>query len=115
MENFEKLSDAIRAGSKKHRQTFDWCDVETDKDGKIVRTSAIGAAIYACFGDIFLQGMADDNLKPIEALQEKFPFLKLKYGSGRETMTVASRIEIYNHAGHWSREKIADWVEQFEK
>lgn len=111
----DKLSNAILAGAKEHRQCFDWYLLECGGDGKISKTSAIGAAIYATFGDIFLQGMTDGKPTPKKMLQDKFPVLKKQIGTGRERGTVYDWIEVLNHANRWSREKIAGWVVQFEE
>jgi hypothetical protein len=111
----DKLSEAIRTGAVFHGQCFDWFFLETDADGKISKTSAIGAAIFVTFGDIFLQGMYDGNPKPEQQLKDKFPVLKKQIGTGRERGTVFDWIQVLNHGNRWSREKIAEWLMRIEE
>jgi hypothetical protein len=111
----QKLSEAIRAGAKEHRQCFDWYFIATNAAGAISQTSAIGAAIYAAFGDIFLQGMFDGKPKPEDQLKARFPVLNKVIGEGDNAGTVYEWIQILNHQNRWKREKIAGWLEQFEE
>lgn len=112
----DKLSDAILEGAKLHGQCLDFFIVETNAEGQICKTSAIGAAIFATFGDVFLQGMPEGETNAIESLCEKFPILRkqLTSGDGKETMTVMAWIEILNHQNRWSRQKIAGWLAPIE-
>lgn len=112
----EKLSTAIIEGAKLHGQCFGFFLVETNAEGQICKTSAIGAAIFASLGNVFLQGMPEGAPNAIESLCEKFPILteQLTSGDGTETMTVLAWIELLNHVNRWKREKIASWLYHIE-
>jgi len=95
-----KLSEAIRIGAKMHPQGFDRY-ISVDDHGQLV-TCALGAAAQA-------RGILD-----VGDLCSAFPILN-QLASPHSGLTVFRHIQRLNDFKHWTRERIADCVEEREK
>ena len=100
-----KLSEAIRIGSKLHPQFFGqlrgWVG---DRMGTCVLAAAVDGLSKAHNGDMLLH-----QAWPIMLLRVSCPACE------RPIDTIQHRMIHLNDDHRWSRETIADWVEQFEK
>lgn len=90
------LSEAIRLGAMLRPQSF--AGVFLDSEGK---SCAIGAACEAA--GVPLQGAL--GISNYSGAEEAFPLLK----------QLELEIVIHNDADRWTRERIADWVEERER
>ena len=121
-----KLSEAIRLGAMIRPQNFGMLigPIEGIKD---VASCALGAAGEACgvlHYDAEIQGLTD--AAPYAELEVRWPLLSKRSAglmcpacgmvhSGILTaFNVSDMIQTLNDSHSWSRERIADWVEQLE-
>ena len=119
----EKLSIAIREGSKRHPQTRGIL-IEQDGPGIISGTCALGAAAVTLLGETVI--WADSQRQILEALREAFPVLgkyveipgELRNAHDRlyskPECSVETLINRANDRHGWSRERIAEWVATIE-
>lgn len=103
------MSEAIREGAKLRPQARGW----TIKDGK---TCATGAALEAIEGTV-----NESDLGYVERLFSLYPYTRTKAdcpeacGHYDGDSTVLSMIAHLNDVHRWTREAIADWLEEIER
>jgi|SRR5580692_11352038 hypothetical protein len=100
-----RLSEAIRLGAAMHPQ-ITGAYFRRDLFGETIGSCALGAALYAV-------GTKDRNY-----FYKHWPWaVRPTYGGANPSIDsrVVDGIAHRNDRLHWSREKIADWVEEYEK
>ena len=119
-----RLSEAIRLGAMttgSGKYTY----IKQDTDG-VLRTCALGAAMYACGFVTNGIGMHGEGLcAVVGAVEITWPFIynrpmnipKEFYDLRGQSvgLTINTVLIVLNDAGNWTRERIADWVESEER